>query len=444
MIKIIITGTIGSGKSEFRKLLQSHIGNDVTFVDIDELVNSLYDDTDFQDTLISEFGITDKKEISKIVFSDKSALTRLNDLVREILEPELQSIALYSGHVVLEIPLFFEMMLNADSIVGLLRDKFTVITVSMRDVEKRNARIVERCKIKHPHWSNEQIQEVINSQLPDFIKEGLADVVFYNDGTLDELELNVIKFVDFDLTDLSGASTPPISEYAFGARNTVIPNNIFRIVSHKYTETHRFYHDVSHINNMCSLLMMSDVRDDIKRNTALQLAILFHDVIYDPKSSENEENSVRFMFSLIDLLGMSGIGTGGDICDPEVLEQAAFMILSTKKHVLTKDEDAEGIYDDYPDLKELTSIFLDLDLSVFNPDRYESGYVMDDYEDRIRKEYRFVPDEEYYPARIKILQSFANREKIYFSDIFGSEANNNAKASLKYLIIRLMQKMEDL
>ncbi|MDB6079312.1 MAG: hypothetical protein JWO82_3059 [Akkermansiaceae bacterium] len=99
-----------------------------------------------------------------------------------------------------------------------------------------------------------------------------------------------------------------------------------------YTESTRHYHGVAHILSM--LKGFDAIRVDFGHAPAAELAIFFHDLIYDAYRSDNEERSATEMRSLL----------GGHLAE-EILDRAAFAILATQRHVMTPDPDANRISD---------------------------------------------------------------------------------------------------
>jgi predicted metal-dependent HD superfamily phosphohydrolase len=120
------------------------------------------------------------------------------------------------------------------------------------------------------------------------------------------------------------------------------------------------------------------------------LAILFHDVIYDPRRSDNEEKSAALARTRLALLGLSD----------DVVAKVEHWIHATK-HVQdfkTSDRDL--------------SVLLDLDLSTLAVASAEYRA----YADAIRREYRHVPDELYRAGRRRVLEGFLARDRIYRTD----------------------------
>jgi predicted metal-dependent HD superfamily phosphohydrolase len=75
----------------------------------------------------------------------------------------------------------------------------------------------------------------------------------------------------------------------------------------------------------------------------------------------------------------------------------------------------------------------DVDLSILG----RAPEVFDAYEQAIRKEYAWVDDEQYNRARIEVLQSFLDRDRIYRTDVFAGLYEQSARENLSRSISRL-------
>ncbi len=155
----------------------------------------------------------------------------------------------------------------------------------------------------------------------------------------------------------------------------------------KYSEKQRFYHNLSHVNTL--LFSAEDYKKSFNDYDSVRLAIWFHDVIYEPKSFNNETESAKIMVEKLTDLNFP----------KSLIEKIETMILATQKH-------------DAALLGNGGKLFLDLDLGILGAP--ESIYQK--YAQAIRCEYSFVPKFLYRRTRAKILRSFLNRERIYFSD----------------------------
>ena len=155
----------------------------------------------------------------------------------------------------------------------------------------------------------------------------------------------------------------------------------------RYSEKHRFYHNLSHIHSL--LNNAENFSDKFVDYDSVRLAIWFHDVVYEPKSLKNEFESALLMREKLTELSFP----------KEMTKKVEKLILATEKH------DAASLDDD-------GKLFLDLDLGILGA---EEG-VYEKYTRAIRCEYSFVPEFLYRRSRAKILKNFLNRQIIYFTD----------------------------
>jgi pantetheine-phosphate adenylyltransferase len=172
----------------------------------------------------------------------------------------------------------------------------------------------------------------------------------------------------------------------------------------RYSESHRIYHNLEHIVTMLDEL---EQLDDVE--SAIALAIWFHDSFYDTKVNGNEESSAQFAKEKIQSMGL-----------PSCLgDHVSNLIIATKHTTIPTDLSAK--------------ILVDLDLMILG----KKGRVFDEYEAGIRKEYSWVARSDYCNNRRLILQSFLNRPSIYltkfFRDRYEYVARKNLTRSIKKL-----------
>ena len=75
--------------------------------------------------------------------------------------------------------------------------------------------------------------------------------------------------------------------------NTEKSQVLYQILLDAYTEPHRHYHTVQHIVECLDLY--HQVKKQLEQTLWVELAIWFHDVVYDPQSNENEMRSALLM-----------------------------------------------------------------------------------------------------------------------------------------------------
>ena len=183
----------------------------------------------------------------------------------------------------------------------------------------------------------------------------------------------------------------------------------------RYGEAHRHYHTWAHIEAM--LADMAGVRDVLDDADAVELAVWYHDAIYDPHAGDNELKSAELMTAELT----------GKISEP-TLARAEKMIRATFGHQMP-EEDAPGA----PDERRDCAAFLDLDLAILGAD----AATFDAYDANIRREYDFVPYELYQPARRAILEGFLGRSRLYFTEFASSRLELAARTNLQRAIDRL-------
>lgn len=137
----------------------------------------------------------------------------------------------------------------------------------------------------------------------------------------------------------------------------------------RYNEPHRFYHNMDHIINMINQLNNSQKTDEIL------LAILFHDIIYDPLKKDNEEQSAELFMHY---------ANRNNYKNSPHIKQA---ILETKNHEST-------FY--------LSNLLCSLDLSCL----YSDFKTFIEYEHKIFKEYQFVDYSIYLQKRVELLKKY--------------------------------------
>lgn len=177
MLKIGITGGIGSGKTTVCKIFEQ-MGTPVYYADLQarELMNT-------DDALISElkqeFGENiynnnelDRPKLASIVFNDKNKLEKLNALVHPAVQRRFTQWAKQytdKSYVLKEAALLFES--------GSYKDLDYIVTISAPK-EMRLNRVVNRDEAKR-----EDIEKRMNNQLSEDERIERSDFVIVNDET---------------------------------------------------------------------------------------------------------------------------------------------------------------------------------------------------------------------------------------------------------------------
>lgn len=163
----------------------------------------------------------------------------------------------------------------------------------------------------------------------------------------------------------------------------------------RYGEPHRSYHNLFHIEWLFSALEPHPIAEQ----AALELAVWFHDAVYDTTRDTNEEESAELARRTLEPF------------DPELAHRVSDMVLATKTH-----------HSDDP----ATHLLLDADLSILGAE----SAVYQRYSRAIRQEYAWLPPEAYRAGRLRVLRSFLSRPRIYVTQAFGG-LEEAARANLR-------------
>jgi predicted metal-dependent HD superfamily phosphohydrolase len=157
----------------------------------------------------------------------------------------------------------------------------------------------------------------------------------------------------------------------------------------QYSGNGRYYHSVQHIVSMLDGFEV--LKAKFEQPVAAELAIFFHDVIYDAARSDNEEQSAIKMMEKLH-----------GVVDDTVLTSAAFSIEATKKHAVTTNPD--------------TNLIIDLDMAILG----QPWAVYEQYAKGVMLEYLPVYGEAAYrQGRPKLfLEPTIARGDIFLTDDF--------------------------
>lgn len=158
------------------------------------------------------------------------------------------------------------------------------------------------------------------------------------------------------------------------------------VIAAGYGEPHRAYHDLAHIEALLGLVLRH--RDDLRAPDEVALAVLYHDVVYDPTRGDNETASAALASAQLTALGA-----------PERLVSRVVHLVDMTRH---------GAAVPSADDRDL-AWFLDFDLSTLAA----VPEVYDRYAAAIRREYAFVPEPAYREGRARVLRGFLAQPALY-------------------------------
>lgn len=175
-----------------------------------------------------------------------------------------------------------------------------------------------------------------------------------------------------------------------------------------YNSPGRVYHTLEHIQAV--LAWIETLRNHAVDLPALQLAAWFHDCIYDPRATDNEEQSVSYAQSILSRCALP----------TPTIDAVSQLILCTKTHTTAIN---------LPDCH----ILLDADLAILGT----SAQDYDTYAQAIRQEYRWLSDAIYKTGRIQVLQTFLQRTRIYGTELMHATLEKSARENIRRELITL-------
>ena len=176
MLKIGLTGGIGSGKSTIAKIIET-LGYPVYISDskASELINRDEEIKKHLTELLGKDiyqsdGNLDKKRLATIIFNDKEVIKQVNGIVHPAVTRDFMEWCSAQRRPLL----FFESAILFEAKLENLFDYIILITT---DLETRVERVISR-----DSTTREKVIERVNNQMPDEIKQTKSDFVIYNNN----------------------------------------------------------------------------------------------------------------------------------------------------------------------------------------------------------------------------------------------------------------------
>jgi predicted metal-dependent HD superfamily phosphohydrolase len=175
---------------------------------------------------------------------------------------------------------------------------------------------------------------------------------------------------------------------------------VFEALAERYSEPQRAYHTLQHISECLGHLKSA-------RNAppSAAIALWFHDAIYDPRRSDNEERSAAWAGVVLD--------------KAPIRKMVEAMILATKPGSVAPDP--------------ASRLVVDIDLAILAAPEPRFS----EYDAQIRLEYAHLNDAAYKAERFKTLRNYSDRTFIYASPEF-RDLETRARKNLERLINRMI------
>lgn len=174
-----------------------------------------------------------------------------------------------------------------------------------------------------------------------------------------------------------------------------------------YQEPQRKYHSLQHLTEC--LAMLQEHLTLAEEPGEVEIALWFHDAVYDVKAGDNEQKSADWAArSLAD----AGVAQAR-------IERVVRLIMATRHAVLPEGRDQQ--------------LLVDIDLAILGSPR--ARFV--EYERQIAEEYSWVPEMLFRQKRRTVLEEFIARRPIYSTAALRQKLERQAHDNLAFSLERL-------
>ena len=173
-----------------------------------------------------------------------------------------------------------------------------------------------------------------------------------------------------------------------------------------WTGPQRRYHTLQHLEECFA--HFGAIGALAARPAEVALALWFHDAVYDPRKSDNEERSAEWARASLQGAGLAAPG-----------QRVHALVRATRHAAVARGSDEE--------------VLIDIDLSILGaaPERF------DEYERQVRAEYGWVPELLFRRTRRQILAELLARATIYSTAPMRERLEAPARANLARSLERL-------
>ncbi|MPZ88562.1 MAG: metal-dependent phosphohydrolase [Nitriliruptorales bacterium] len=182
-----------------------------------------------------------------------------------------------------------------------------------------------------------------------------------------------------------------------------------RLLERHYREPHRAYHTLTHIEQVLSRVdALIAAGEPAMDHAAIRLAAWFHDAVFDPQRADNENASAELADRVL---------TGWPL-DAARRNRVRSLVLVTADHTArTPDE----------------RVLVDADLAILAADPQD----YDAYAGAIRREYRWLPEEDFRAGRTAFLTGMLARDHLFATPTMRTTSEPTGRRNLQRELARL-------
>jgi predicted metal-dependent HD superfamily phosphohydrolase len=179
-------------------------------------------------------------------------------------------------------------------------------------------------------------------------------------------------------------------------------SQIWKMLARRYSESHRFYHDQSHLAHCLEQLDLA--RAVIDQPDQVEMAIWFHDLVNDPGDRTNEARSADKFRAVAE-----------GVMDTGFTDGVAALIMATTHRERPTDPDQQFICD-----IDLTSFGCPWECFMRDSDAVKAEFP--------------GSEEEYYRGKKMFLEQLLARPRIFLTDFFHQRYEDQARSNIERLL----------
>lgn len=180
---------------------------------------------------------------------------------------------------------------------------------------------------------------------------------------------------------------------------------VFAQLDARYREAHRHYHNGGHIDDCLARLDLASAAVSVDDADAVEMALWFHDVIYELGAADNEELSAEWFAA-----------QAAGRLPADFIGRVADYICSTTHQAEPAAAGAKWV--------------VDADLGGLGMD--DESFARDGA--RIRREFAHVPAAEFARGQAGFLRGLLARERIYYTDFFRDLCEARARRHIREVL----------
>lgn len=246
---------------------------------------------------------------------------------------------------------------------------------------------------------------------------------------------------------------PILAEVWTRIARTILPSSVpldalfVRYVGDPYTSPPRRYHTLAHVAAMLTELSAYKTATRPswaggEKELSLLLAVVFHDVVYDPKSKTNEHDSVLALQTFLREARQLATSTeGGDATSdwhdsPKAADyqrEVSAYIAATADHWGRLSKSYDPSTGTVASSDDPLDVLLDLDVAVL-------GWPGSDYAryaHQVREEFEHLSEEAFRQGRSAFLTSALERPQLYKTKYFYDRYETSARKNMQEELARL-------